>query len=103
RGLVDDAADHHADDLVYLDLGRDARVHVVAVPHDGDAVGDLFQLFEAMGNVGHTHAAGAQVADDTEKLLDLRDVQRGGRLVHDEHVRVEGQSLGDLHHLLLGN
>ena len=29
--------------------------------------------------------------------------QRGGRLVHDEHLGVEGERLGDLHHLLLGH
>ena len=39
-------------------------------------------------------------ADDGEELVDLGIVQRGGRLVHDEHARAVGERLGDLDHLL---
>ena len=36
------------------------RVHVVAVPHDGDAVRDLLQLLQAMGNIGHARHRGRE-------------------------------------------
>ena len=35
--------------------------------------------------------------------LDLGVVERRGRLVHDQQLRVVGQRLADLHHLLLGD
>ena len=45
----------------------------------------------------------AELADDPEQLVDLGVGQRRGRLVHDQDVGVEGQRLGDLDHLLLGD
>ena len=44
-----------------------------------------------------------QLADDAEQLGDLGVVQRRGRLVHDQHARIERQRLGDLDHLLPGD
>ena len=44
-----------------------------------------------------------QVADDPEQLVDLGVGQRGGGFVHDQDVRAEGERLGDLDHLLLGD
>ena len=44
-----------------------------------------------------------QLADHLEEFRDLGVVERGRRLVHDQHARVERQRLGDLHHLLLGD
>ena len=38
-----------------------------------------------------------------EQPLDLAARQRGGRLVHDQHARVEAQRLGDLDDLLVGD
>ena len=45
----------------------------------------------------------AELADDSEQLADLGLGQRRSRLVHDQDRGVEGQRLGDLDHLLLGN
>ena len=45
----------------------------------------------------------AQRAHDLEQPLDLRARERGGRLVHDQHARVEAQRLGDLDDLLVGD
>ena len=44
-----------------------------------------------------------EAADELEEHVDLGVVERGGRLVHDEHLRVERQRLGDLDHLLAGD
>ena len=43
------------------------------------------------------------VAHDAEQALDLVPGQRRGRLVHDQHARVEAQRLGDLDDLLVGD
>jgi len=45
----------------------------------------------------------AQLADSAKQLVDLRLGQRRGRLIHDQHLGVERERLGDLHHLLLGD
>ena len=42
-------------------------------------------------------------AGDAEQALDLDGRQRGRRLVHHDHPRVERQRLGDLDELLLGD
>ena len=44
-----------------------------------------------------------EAPDELEEHVDLGVVERGGRLVHDEHLRVERQRLGDLDHLLAGD
>ena len=45
----------------------------------------------------------AQAARDGEEAVDLDAGEGGGRLVHDEHSRVEGDCLGDLDDLLVGD
>ena len=45
----------------------------------------------------------AQRPHDGEQALDLGPRERGGRLVHDQHARVEAQRLGDLDDLLVGD
>ena len=103
RRLEDGPPDHHADDLLDAGLGRVDRVDVAAVPHDRHAVGDPLELLQAVRDVHDAVAALAQVAGDAEELVDLGLGERRRRLVHDQDVRVVGQRLGDLHHLLLGD
>ena len=45
----------------------------------------------------------AELADDPEQLGNLGLGEGRGRLVHDQHSRVERERLGDLDHLLLGH
>ena len=102
-GFVDRPADHHADDLVdggFLGLHG---IDITPIAHHRDPVGDLLQLFQAVGDMHHAHAFFAQLADHAEKLVDLRVGQRGGRLIHDQHAGIEGEGLGNFHHLLLGD
>ena len=56
-----------------------------------------------MGNVDDAAAVVPELADDPEQLIDLFGGQCGGRLIHDKHPGVDGKSLGDFHHLLLGH
>src|SRR5450759_299442 len=103
RRLEDGPADHHADDLLDLGLGRVDGRDVTPVAHDRDPIRDLLELFEAVGDVDDALPLVAQVADDPEELLDLRVGQGGRRLVHDQDGRVVAERLRDLDHLLLGD
>ena len=85
-------------------VGRRHRVDVAPVAHDRDPVGDLLAARPSGARCRRSPTPRArEVADDPEQLVDLGVVQRRGRLVHDQHVGVERQRLGDLDHLLLGD
>ena len=60
-------------------------------------------LVEAVRDEQHGRAVLLQRAHDGEQPLDLGPGERGGRLVHDQHARVEAQRLGDLDDLLVGD
>ena len=103
RRLEDRAADHHADDLLGRCLDRADGLDVAPVAHDRDPVGDLLELLEPVGDVDDPVAPLPEVTGDPEQLVDLGVGERSGRLVHDQDVRVVGQGLRDLDHLLLGH
>jgi len=95
------AADHHGDHLVPGDLPAVPRGHRAAVAEHGDAVGDGEDLLQAMADVDHRDAAGAQGAEKLEETSGVRLGERRGGLVENEDLGVLGQGLGDLDHLLL--
>ena len=97
------AADHAANDLARRQLRRPRVVHDLAVAHDRDRVAEGEDLLEAVRDEQHRGAAVAQRPHDAEEPLDLGPGQRRGRLVHDEHARVEAERLGDLDDLLVGD
>ena len=101
--VADRAPDHHADDRCYAGGRGVDGADIFAVTQHRDPVGDLLQLVHLVRDIDDADAAALQLADDLEQLRDLGAVERGRRLVHDQHARVEGQGLGDLHHLLLGD
>lgn len=49
--LVDDAADHHVDDVFLGAFLGDQRADVLAVAHDRNAVGDALDLVHAVRDV----------------------------------------------------
>ena len=53
-----------------------------------------------MGDIHNPHLLFPQVADDLEQFLDLRLRQRRGRLIEHDHLRVMGDRLRYLTHLL---
>ena len=97
------AADHHRDDRFHAGGRGRHCVDVPAVAHHGYAVGNSFQLVHLVRDVDDADAVTLELADDAEEIVDLRVVQRCGRLIHDEHPGFERQGLGDFHHLLLGH
>src|SRR4029079_3193046 len=70
---------------------------------DGDGVADREDLVEPVRDEQHRGAALAQRLDDPEQALYLVPGQRRRRLVHDQYARVEGERLGDLDDLLIGD
>ena len=97
------ATDHPADHLVRCHVGDPRVVHDGAVAHHRDGVTDREDLFQAVRDEQHRRALLAQRPHDVEQPLDLGARKRGGRLVHDQHARVEAERLRDLHDLLVGD
>ena len=56
-----------------------------------------------MGNVYNGNALALEHLHDLEQRLHLRVRQRRGGLVHDQHLHVPRQRLGDLHQLHIGD
>ena len=84
------------------DFGDGIFLDDLAVLHHADPVGDLADDAEVVGDEQHGHAEpGLQLL---EKLEDLRldgDIERGGRLVGDQQVRLVGERHRDHHALAL--
>ena len=99
--LVEGPADHEADELFGVEFGGWRGLDVVAVPEHGDAVRDLEDLLQPVGDVDNAYALGGKVLDDAEELADLPLGQGRGRLVHDHGPRLTHQRPRDGHDLLL--
>ena len=63
----------------------------------------LENLDQAVGDVDDRDAAGGELAHDAEQHARLAIGERRRRLVEDQDAAVEGQRLGDLDQLLLGD
>ena len=73
-----------------------------AEPHHRDAVADLLDDGEVVGDQEHRHVVGAlQLADQLQDLGLHGDVERGGRLVGDQQLGIVGDRDGDHHALAL--
>ena len=102
RLLIDRAADHKPDDFGDFRRGGVERGDILAVAHDGDAVGDALELIHAVRDIDDADAGLLELPDEDEQVIDLRVGQDGGRLVKNEQSCVlMGQGLCDLDHLLL--
>ena len=102
RLFVDRAADHEADDLGDFRRGGVERGDILAVAHDGDAVGDALELIHAVGDIDDANAGLFELPDEDEQVVDLRVGQDGGGLVEDKKSCVfMGQGLCNFDHLLL--
>lgn len=64
---------------------------------------DLEDLLKAVRYEQHRGALFAQGTDDPEETGHLAAGEGGGRLVHDQDAGVEGERLGDLDDLLVGD
>ena len=81
-------------------LARRAVEHDAAGAHDDDAVG-LERLVHEVGHVDECGARARQSTHHTHDGLAAAHVQKRGRLVEHEHLRLHGQCTGDAHALTL--
>ena len=79
------------------------RADVAAVPQHGDHVRQVHDLVQPMRNVEDAHPVRLQPLNQGEQRVLLAPTQRGGGLVQDQHLGVEGNRSGDLHHLPFAN
>ena len=84
------------------DARRPGPARAPAVAHHHHAVGDLADDAEVVADEQHAHAVlGLQPREQLHDLALDGDVERGGRLVGDQQLRLAGQRHGDHHALLL--
>ena len=93
-------AHHFFDDLFARDLAYRAFAHHAAVAQNGHRVANAENLIQLMGNVNHGNAVSAQLFNDGEEHFHFLARQRGGGLVHNNDLGVEGKRLGDFYQLL---
>ena len=98
-------ADHAADDPVLADVVRALvqRFDGFAVPQDGDVIRHIGDLVDLVGDEDGGHALLLEFQQQVQQRLGVLLVEGGGGLVQDHEAGVLGQSLGDLHQLLLAD
>ena len=103
RSLVDhevDGATHHEGGELLVRRGRLRLTDDLAEADDRDAVGDLTNLAQLVGDEYDGCSRLAQLAHDRHELVGLLWGQYGRRLVEHEHTGIPRQRLDDLDALL---
>ena len=77
--------------------------NILPVPEHRDAVAIVENLHHPVGNIDDRDALVHQLPHDVEQNLRFLFGQRGGRFVQDQDPAIEGERLGNLDQLLLGN
>ena len=85
---ADVSADHHGRQLLRRGIRGFDRADALALAQDGDAVGDLHDLVQLVGNEEDALALGREILHDLHQLLDLLRRQNGRRLVEDQDLVV---------------
>lgn len=105
--LVVDALQFLADDAAHqvgaVDVRHAPAFDEGAIAKDAVVVGDLRQLAEAVRHVDDSGATVGEATDGAEQGLGLVLADGRGRLVHDHHLAVMAEGLGDFHQLHLGH
>ena len=71
-----------------------------SISENRDGIADLIDLFQEMRDKDDADALLLQRAHHRKQLLNLLVIERGGRLIQDQHLRVHIHRTGDGHHLL---
>ena len=99
--FINNTADHHVDDIVFCTVLCDQSSYICTISHDGNSVRDHFDLIHTVRDIHNTHVLFSQVTDDLEQFLNLSLCQRCGWLIEYDHLRIMGNCLCNLTHLLL--
>ena len=100
RFFIDYAADHHVDDVFLCAVICDQRPDVRTVTHDRDPVRYDLDLIHPVRNVDDAEILLSQIAYDRKEIFNLLFRKRGRRFIKDNHLRLVGNRLCDLAHLL---
>ncbi|MNQ63128.1 hypothetical protein D3C85_774990 [compost metagenome] len=82
-----------------IDIGHAPAFNEGAVAKDAVVVGDLRQLTETVGHINDPGTTGGQAANGLEQRFRFALTNGRGRLVHDHHLTVMAERLGDLYQL----
>ena len=96
-------ADHGAHGRLGRELGGGAGGDAAAGAQDGDVVAEPEDLVDEVADEQNCDALRLQMPHDLEKPVHLAARYGRGRLVHDQHARVDRQRLDDLDRLPLGD
>jgi hypothetical protein len=91
-------AEHGGDDPLLLGFGGGVGVDVAAVAEHGDAVADLLDLQQPVGDEQHRPAVLPGLPDGLEHAVGVVGRQRGGDLVQQQQRRVVGQHARQVEH-----
>ena len=72
----------------------------LATPHHRDAIGDLEDFLQLMGDENNRFAGAHQVAQNAEEFHGFLRCQHTGRLIQDQDVGAAVENFYDLHSLL---
>ena len=101
--IVELLAEHLGHELHARQLRDLVFADELAVAQDRDAVADGVDLLEEVRDEDDADAAGLEVQHELKELFDLLLVQRGRRLVENEHLALHIDRAGDGDHLLHGD
>ena len=96
-------ADHHAREALGALLLRIGGADELAAPQDRGAVGKREHLGEPVRDVEDGDALGGEPSQRHEQQVRLLRRQHGGRLVHDDELRLLQQAADDFHPLPLAD
>ena len=91
---------HRGDEGKLWQLGQRSGVDGIPVTQHRYLVADLIELLEAVSDEHHPDVLFTELSDDAEQSVNLSRLERRGRFVHNDHLRVDGHRPGDCHHLL---
>ncbi|MNV49531.1 hypothetical protein D3C71_1414890 [compost metagenome] len=94
---------HHGDQRLFGQVFGFIAGNKGAVTEDAHLIGNGENLVHLVADINNAFALVTQFANDGEQMHHLAFGQRRGGFVHDQHVRVVGNRLGDLHHLLISD
>ena len=89
------AAHHQAHEVVFGDAGGSERADLLTIAEHGDPTGQPQDLVQPMRDVDDRDTPRGELRDQGFEPRDLRQAQRGRRLVHDHEARVLRQGAGD--------
>ena len=98
--LIQILADHAGNKLQLGDFVGIVYADEMAVSQDGHAVAHLKHLIEEVGDEDDAHALRLEGTHDVKELLHLFVIKGRGRLIEDQHLRINVHRAGDGNHLL---